>query len=217
MKIRSIAAAMLLALAQTAQAGMLNFDNLSLADFDDIPVNYGDHGAHGAGDSRVGVTYSGSNGTTSHLDFWNSDYGDLSKVAFTPQDGTMARISFAANAGWLIQSLQFDLAGWPNLDRVAASITASIGGASASFATDVEGDFNGLRHSSYFLSTNPGGATAFIEWGNDWNIGIDNIEFTLIADPNFTGRAPEPTGLALFGVALAMLGLQRRRAGGMRA
>ncbi|MBK7899602.1 MAG: PEP-CTERM sorting domain-containing protein [Azonexus sp.] len=210
MNTKFLATLLLLGITQTAQAGVINFDNLSLNDFDDIATNYGSHGAGGAGDSRVGVSYSGSNSTTTHLDFWNNNYGDLSKVAFSPSDGTLARISFTSNAGWLISSIRFDLAGWFDQDRAARTVVYNIGGNTVTLIDEpIEGDFTGNRHSSFSLSDM--GSTAYIEWGNDWNIGIDNIEFTVVADPNFNGRAPEPAGLALLGSALGLLALQRRR------
>jgi hypothetical protein len=112
----SVIAALVFAASQTAIAGTINFDDLVLIDFDDIPVNYGDHGLDGNGDSRIGVACSGSDGTTTHLDFWNSNYGNLSKVAYTPDDGTNAKITLTADFGGLIQSVSFDMAGWPNAD-----------------------------------------------------------------------------------------------------
>ncbi len=211
--ISSLLASLLLAGASSlAHAGTIDFDNLSLADWDVIPGTYGDHGAGGAGDARVGVSYSGSSGATNHLLFWNNDYGDLSKVAFTPTNGTLARISFTADPGWLISSVSFELAGWPNVDLLAQTIGAGIGPVTASFApTTVQGDFaTPPRHSGFGLGT-AGASTAYIEWGTDWNIGIDNISFDVIRDP--AAPVPEPGSLALLATALGLAAAgQRRRA-----
>lgn len=210
--ISSLLASLLLAGASSlANAGTIDFDNLSLADWAVIPSNYGDHGAGGAGDARVGVSYSGSSGVTNHLLFWNNDYGDLSKVAFTPTNGTLARISFTADPGWLISSVFFELAGWPNVDLPAQTIVAGIGPVTGTFSpTTVQGDSNGAGHSGFGLGT-PGASTAYIEWGTDWNIGIDNISFDVIRDP--AAPVPEPGSLALLATALGLAAAgQRRRA-----
>lgn len=210
MKIRHLISAILLAGAQAANAGIINFDDLVLADYDDIASNYADHGLGGNGDSRVGVSYSGSNGATNHLDFWNSDYGDLSKVAFTPANGTNAKITLVADAGWLIKSLSFDLAGWFRTD-LRAQLDAILGGASLSGVFPIEGAVDGgPEHSPFGLTYLAGAQSASIEWGTDWNVGIDNIVFEVIADPN-VGRVPEPFTPALIGAALGAMALLRRR------
>ncbi len=209
MKIRHLIPAILLAGAQVANAGVINFDDLVLADYGDIATNYADHGLGGNGDSRVGVSYSGSNGATNQLDFWNSAYGDLSKVAFTPLNGTNAKISLVADSGWLIKSISFDLAGWPNAD-LRAQLDVILGGSSISGTFPIDGAIDGgAEHSSFSLS-NGGAQSASIEWGTDWNVGIDNIVFEVIADPN-NQAVPEPHTPALIGAALGALALLRRR------
>ena len=212
MKLRTLFSALLLAASQAALAGTINFDDLSLTDYDDIPVNYADHGLAGNGDSRVGVTYSGSNGALNHLDFWNLSYGDLSKVAFTPDDGTTARITLKADTGWLITSIAFDLAGWPDTDLLA-DVMFGISGESTVTLTGaaIQGDFTGPRHNTFSLThTGDGGNLAFIEWGTDWNVGIDNIVFTVARDPDAPPPLPEPGSLALLGISLAALAVRRK-------
>jgi hypothetical protein len=200
-----------LAGAQAANAGIINFDDLALADYGDIAANYADHGLAGNGDSRVGVIYSGNSGGTNQLDFWNNDYGDLGKVAFTPTNGTNAKITLVADAGWLIRFISFDLAGWPNAD-LSANLVANIGG-----FVGYNGNFpiqgavdGGPEHSSFGLALFAGAQSASIEWGTDWNVGIDNIFFEVIVDPN-VGRVPEPFTPALIGAALGAMALIRRR------
>ena len=76
--------------------------------------------------------------------------------------------------------------------------------------TTVQGDFNGPRHSGFGLGS-PGASTAYIEWGTDWNIGIDNISFDVIRDPS--APVPEPGSLVLLATALGLaVAGQRRRA-----
>ncbi|MCM8613017.1 PEP-CTERM sorting domain-containing protein [Accumulibacter sp.] len=207
----SLLASLLLAGASSlANAGTIDFDNLALNNWDPILANYGDHGFGGVGDTRIGVSYSGSSGSTNNLLFWNNDYGDLTKVAFTPTNGTLARISFTADPGWLISSVFFELAGWPNADLNAQTIVAAIGAVTGTFSpTTVQGDFATLpRHSGFGLNT-AGASSAYIEWGTDWNIGIDNISFEVIADPS--NGVPEPGSLALLATALGLAGFGQRR------
>ena len=53
----------LIASAAPASAAIINFDNLNLTNYDDIPSNYGSKGADGAGHPNVAVTYSGAAAT----------------------------------------------------------------------------------------------------------------------------------------------------------
>ena len=49
-----------------------------------------------------------------------------------------------------------------------------------------------------------GASTAYIECGTDWNVGIDNISFEVMADPS--NGIPEPSSLALLAMALGLAG-----------
>jgi len=74
----------------------------------------------------------------------------------------------------------------------------------------MQGDFNGLRHSGFGVGSS-GARTAYIECGADWNVGIHNISFEVIADPS--NGIPEPSPLALLATALGLAGPgQSRRA-----
>lgn len=199
--------------AQMCHAGVINFDDLSLTNFDLIASNYADHGLNGNGDARVGVSYSGSNGVDSHLLFWNDLYGNLLKVALTPTDGTNAQITLKADAGWLIQSISFDLAAWPMIelpDWPAVDLLADVFYALDAVSVDAPDTTilgKTAPHVSHFaLSNNAGAQVATMRWGTDWDVGIDNINFTLIRDPGMP--VPEPGTLAL--AALALLVAQRR-------
>lgn len=213
LRLNVLAAAASLALAGApAMAGMINFDTLSLADYGDISSTHADHGAGGEGDARVGVKYLGGVGcvATNHLDFWNSGYGSLTKVAFAPTTGCTARIELTADAGWLIDSLSFKLAGYPQADLSASQVIAGIPGVDVDFGSPtILGAASGPGFSSFSVVNNAGGSSAYIQWGVNWNIGIDDIQFNLIpADPGH--NVPEPGTLALAGLA-SLLALSRRR------
>ena len=203
-----------LALAtQLAHAGVINFDDLGLGNFDPIANNYADHGLNGNGDARVGVRYSGSNGADDHLWFWYDNYGPLLNVALTPTDGTMASITLTADHGWLIQSIAFDLATWPMVSNASwpavdalADVFYGIGGLSV----DAPGmTILGLTapHLNHFSLTNvAGAAVASMRWGTDWDVGIDNINFTVIRDPSVPLPAPGTLALVTLGLGAALRG-----------
>jgi hypothetical protein len=198
-----------MAAASPASAAVINFDSLTLGNYGDIPTNHGSRGAGGEGDPNVAVSYSGSNGTTTHLDFWNNDYGDLTKVAYSPSNGTMARIDLAADPGWVITSLSFDLAGYSNTNLSARSIKYRLGQTGEDLVDyTVKGAAPAPRHSTFSVMVPQGASTAYIEWGLNWNIGIDNITFDVA---KVQRPVPEPTSLALLVGAAGLAAIRRRR------
>lgn len=199
-----------------AQAGVINFDDLVHANFDPIAGNYADHGLNGNGDARVGVAYSGSDGADNHLLFWNDLYGPLLKVALTPTDGTSARITLSADPGWLIQSIAFDLAAWPMIDLAfwpAVDILADVHYTLGGLVVDAPGTLvlgKTAPHLNHFALSDPtGAAQATIRWGTDYDVGIDNIHFSVVRDPAVP--LPAPGTLPLLGLAGAALLARRRR------
>lgn len=195
----------LVASAAPASAAVINFDNLNFDNYDDIPTNYGSNGAGGAGHANVAVTYSGSGGGTDYLDFWNNDYGNLSKVAFTPANSTVARIDLTADPGFMITRLSFDLGGYNKTDLGARVLRYGIG----ADTVNKDGELikgAGPSHSS-FQVTAKGSREAFIEWGTNWNIGIDNISF----DVARVQQVPEPASVTLLLGAAGLAAIRRRR------
>lgn len=198
-RIVAVAAAALTATYARAQV-TLNFDNLTFADYDQIPSNYG-----ASLDARLtSITYRTlySNFTLyqSYVELWNADYGDLSKVVYPASNGYVGEIMFVPTAGYGVRIISFDMAGWSQTDRTNTlmRLVDSNGTVLYDFASGgsvaIEGDLTGNRHSTFTPNFYYAG-TLGIQWGNDWNVGIDNIQFQLVA-------IPEPGGLAL-GVSLA--------------
>jgi hypothetical protein len=211
---RVLNALLLAAASPLTMAGVINFDDLNLENFDPISATYADHGAGGQGDARVGVTYSGSGGVDNHLSFWNDLYGPLLKVALTPTDGTTAQVRLTADPGWLIQSIEFDLAAWPMIELPfwpAVDIVADVFYALDGVSVDAPGTLvlgKSAPHFNHFaLSHSTGAAVATLRWGTDWDVGIDNIRFTLVRD----NRVPLPGTLALAGLTVLPLALGRRK------
>lgn len=205
---------LLAAASPLTTAGVINFDDLTLENFDPLSATYADHGAGGQGDARVGVSYSGSDGADNHLLFWNDHFGRLLKVALSPIDGTMAQITLTADPGWLIQSIEFDLAAWPMIELpfwpavdIVADVSYALDGVSVD-APDTLVLGKSAPHFNHFALSHPdGAAVATMRWGTDWDVGIDNIRFTLLRD----NRVPLPSTLALAGLAVLPLVLGRRK------
>lgn len=205
-----------LLIAAPAWSTTINFDDLTLNDYDDIPNTYGDNDIAG-GTSNIAIDYLTRSGVDNsillnNLDFWNNGYGDLSKVAFSVYNGSYAEIVLKPEVGWAVNLISFDMAGWFETDR-SSGIFINYDATSLNLSTTVAG--SGPSHSSFAPNVTYGGDVT-IRWGADWNVGIDNISFRQIqCGPNVAGcvpgQVPEPASLALLGIGLASLGFMRRR------
>lgn len=203
-----------LALAVVARAQVvITFQDLTLADYGAIPVNYGATlDPHLSTVSYRTFTAATNTTLTNYLEFWNLTYGDLSKVAFASSNGYAAEISLVPAAGYGIRLLSFDMAGWPNQDRTNTLMRLTDGSGNillnyaAAAPVPIEGDLFGARHSAFTPNLYTPG-TLRIQWGNDWNIGIDNIRFEVVA----LSVVPEPSTWVLLSLGAAAVAWRPRR------
>lgn len=156
----------------------LDFQSLSLLDCGIIPSNYGSN----LTPNLTGIAYRtftvAIDATlTNYLEFWNTGYGDLTKVAF------------ASSNGYAVRLISFDIAGWPTTDRTNTHMRLL--------------DAAGATLVNYAAA-----GSIRIQWGNDWNVGIDNIQFHVVPIP----EPPAWMLLALGGTAGAWWLRRRRRA-----
>ncbi len=191
----------------------LDFQNLSLLDYGIIPANYGSNlTANLTAISYRTFTVSNNATLTNYLEFWNTGYGDLSKVAFASSNGYAAEISITAASGYAVRLISFDMAGWPNADRVNTHMRLldTAGNTLVNYAAQgpvtIQGDANGPQHTSFAPNIVSAG-TIRIQWGNDWNVGIDNVLFQIVP-------VPEPPAWMLLAVGgtAGVWWLRRRRA-----
>lgn len=205
-------AAVALALLLPGFAGaqvVLNFDSLALANYDDIPASFGD----GLDPNIPDIQYRTLHAVTlletaAHLDFWNLEYGDLNKVVFAVTDGQVAEITFVPAPGYAVRLVSFDMAGWQNVDRsnTIFRLVDAAGTVLHDFAAAgpvaIQGDFNGPRHSPFAPNYTHAG-TLRLQWGTDWDVGIDNIQFQAVP-------VPEPAAGLLLLAGLGWLGWRRQ-------
>jgi len=212
-------------LAASAQATILTFDlNPDIPNYGDIPGSYGDN-VNAASDA-VG-TYLMGNGYTpnvtteyrtwqistntvayNNLDFWHDSYGDLSKVAYSvTSSDQFAEITLVPEPGWSIRLNSFDLAGYAVADHPGSQVRI-LDGTSNTVLLDYSPVTilgSGGTHSTFTPNLTFAGPLSIRFGYNDWNVGIDNINFDQVT------AVPEPETYAMLLAGLGLVGFMARR------
>lgn len=200
------ATATALATASTAQAAVLTFDGdicaggTSCQNSEAIDQTYGDIAG------QLDVAY--SSGGNQPMQFWSDQYSDLTNVAYG--SGAGASVLLTPLSGYKVTLNGFDLGAWPLTNRTSQVTIREIGGGVlfSSGAITISGQTRSQFSGSY---TSASGIE--INFGPDnFNVGIDNIDFTVNAVGG--GAIPEPGTWALMiaGFGLAGGALRRRKA-----
>jgi hypothetical protein len=204
------------ALSTVASATTLTFDALNLLNYGAIPTNLGSNASSpgagyvmGAGwtpDVAVSMSTVDSFGAllNGNLSYWNQQYGDLTDVAFPVSSGNYARITLSASGGNTVTINSFDLGGYLTNSLNATRIRVLDSSGNILWNQDnttVNG--TGPSHSSYLPAITAQSLT--LEWGDSWNIGLDNLNFT-------QSTVPEPASVAFLSLgALALIKRRRSR------
>ncbi|UJP03953.1 MAG: FxDxF family PEP-CTERM protein [Nitrosomonas sp.] len=212
-------------LAASAHATVLTFDlDPGLPNYGDIPGTYGDN-VNAASDA-VGSYLTGNgytpNVTTEYrtwqistdtvaynnLDFWATGYGDLTNVAFSVVSGDhFAEITLVPEPGWAIRLNSFDIGGYNVSDHPNSQVRI-LDGTSNTVLIDyspltILG--SGGTHSSFTPGLTYNGPLSIRFGYNDWNVGIDNINFDQVT------AVPEPETYAMLLAGLGLIGFMARR------
>ncbi|GAB5559260.1 MAG: hypothetical protein SynsKO_09070 [Synoicihabitans sp.] len=201
-----VALCCLLPLAGPAQV-VLNFDDITFSNFDPLSADYGD----GLDPQIPDIQYATLNAADfsvfeNHVELWDGNYGDLTNVVYPSANGMVAQITFAPKEGYGVNLISFDMAGYSFADRTNSIMRILDGGGNVvlDFAEDgpvaIEGNSTGPPRSTFSPDITLTGPLV-LQWGTDWDVGLDNIQFQSV---NFAA-IPEPSTFALFGLGMGLL------------
>lgn len=210
------------ALAATAQASLatiLTFEGFPNVGTGTISRFYGDNvtnngsfptGTYEKGDGwtpDVHVQYAtyalGGWEIADELKYWQSGYFGGSTVAIPTQNGATGRLIFSGGYnGFTIKSI--DLVTYGGMAMQAAPVTIrTLYGYILWTSGPISIEENTVKRINIDYHVPYALGQAYLEWGNDWNIGIDNVHFV---EPN---AVPEPSTMAL-GLGAALYAARRR-------
>lgn len=217
---RTLALASLALVAGTSQAYVLDFGNapsapaicsstmdglgsaVTCSNWQRVLQSYGD--VAGVVDVGYAVPRSGDNRS---LAWWDHEYNDLYGVLFADGgDGnSQAQITLAPQGGGAVRLTHFDLGAWSNTTRGTTVAVYEIGNPTALFSY-VGNVGSGSSHTSFDIDVSSAAGLQIVWQDSAYNVGIDNVTFTV-------GVIPEPATYALMLAGLAACGavVKRRR------
>ncbi len=200
-----VASLLCLATASHAQTD-IDFSQTSLSNGALISSSY-DSDAAGTPNVTVGYQQLTTSNTfvRNQLAYWGTEYGDLTGVAYSYNNGYVAEIDLTPAAGYSVTLSSFEMAGYyGNYNATVLKVTDGVntddytGGSSYAVT--------GTGHNTFtpnFTST----GTVRIDFGTDYDLGINHIVFSQNAL-----STPEPGVYALLGtVGLTGAAFLRRR------
>jgi hypothetical protein len=218
-----VAATFLVGIGGYAEATtILTFDGLTLPDGNAlingslIPETYGDnmgttpnitvdYRSFDTSGNQNGSPFDTS-GSQDGMGFWGPNYGDLTNVAYPWFSKSFGQISLVAASGF-VHLLSFDLAGYCATQINQPLRILDEGNIVLWELTPVE-VLGVLRESHSTFSPDLTAATLHIQFGDTWNVGIDNINFEQVCQVN---SVPDASILLLLGPGLVGLGILGRR------
>lgn len=154
--------------------------------------------------NRTRIAFGNVATSSANACLWNSGYSTLAGVAFACTNGHVGEVFFQPGAGQqvFLSSLQFG--SYPN----GPARTYNLNVFDASWAPLYSS--TGIVSSTLTLNPNVSSNTGlYVQWGTDWNTGVNNITTTVSADVVAT---PEPASIVLLATGmLGIVGFARRR------
>jgi hypothetical protein len=218
---------LLLGIVGNARSTVLTFNDFGVGYYGDIPDTYGDRvtalsdavGSYGVGNGftpNVEVAYATvqiSDGTVAapSLGFWPDSYGNLTNVAFPIHwTGHYGEVALIPDAGYAVRLNSFDLGGWPYMSYASQPLRILDGSGNLLMDLGPTVVLGAHGTHSHFAPDLTFVGTTRVQFGNHWNIGIDNINFDQVSERAYYGL-PVPSTLLLLSASLAGLGWIRRR------
>lgn len=124
---------------------------------------------------------------------WGAAYGDLWMVGTAGyHEGQAGWFSFTPDPGYAVRINRFELAGYPHLNyhNQPVLITDTDFNVLWSGGPYVKGEEDGFPSHSNYAPNLTSSETIYLLYGNNWNIGIDNIDFDQVAVPPCSSFVP---------------------------
>ncbi|GMV97970.1 MAG: hypothetical protein HRF43_18650 [Phycisphaerae bacterium] len=187
---------LLLGSAVPGQATIITFDDLLGGGY--VPGGYGDRVADSGGGTgymqgngwtpNISVSFDTLNLATHSLTFgglrtWGGGYGDLYMAVWpTAESGHAGWFAFTPDPGYAVRINAFQLGGYPLRDYDGQPVQITDSSFVVLWTGDghVEGEEGGSPSHSDYAPNLVSSGTVYLIYGNNWNIGIDWIDFDQI-------------------------------------
>lgn len=215
MRFRTLAGFALLGGSTTAlgaQTTTMDFSTLQpYSNYAPLPQSYGDH-------ANLDVTSTTRTGfgnqavSCNYVDLWGTGYSALNAAAFACYNGGVGELYFQPGAGKTVTLSQLYLGSYASINGVGPSRAMQVTIFDAAWNTlfNFSGNITANQVLTPYVSSSSG---LYLQWGTDWNTGVDLIETTVgdipVVPPTTT--APEPASFVLVASGLGIVALMRRR------
>lgn len=198
--------------ATAASAATVNYAGLQpLADYSDV-TTFGST-PEVAITARSFTNNAAKTTTVNHVEFWNAGYSNQPAVVFANANGQGAQLTLTPIAGYTVNLLSFQVGSYlAGADGVGPDRTASLLRVIEVGTGSVLWDQSGLVvNTTKTLLPGVGSIAGLsIQWGYDWNIGLNNLTFDAVRTGSIS-VVPVPPAVALFLGGLGLIGWAGRR------